>query len=73
MLSFSFAVESPTWYAQKGRDEDARKALRSIRAFSDAQVDDELRSIMRNEEEQRALKGGAKFWEIFHVGANLQE
>lgn len=65
---FSFCVESPTWYVQKGRLDEARKTLRSIRGYSDAQVDDELRIIVTNENKQKELTGDVKFWDIFQVG-----
>lgn len=61
----SFCVESPTWYVQKGRLDEARKTLRSIRGYSDAQVDDELRIIVTNENKQKELTGDVKFWDIF--------
>jgi hypothetical protein len=66
-----FCVESPTWYVQKGRLEEARKTLRSIRAYSDAQVDDELRAIVNNETRQKEMTGDVKFWDIFHVSKKI--
>lgn len=55
--------------AMQGRLEQARKTLRSIRGYSDAQVDDELRAIVKNENDERNLAGEAKFWELFHVSS----
>ena len=46
--------------------DDARKNLRKVRGYSDAQVDDELRVIKMYEDNERVLATGVKFWHLFN-------
>ena len=61
-----FIPESPQWYISKGRMDEARANLRKLRAFSDAEVDDELRVMKLSEENERLLTADVKFWDIFN-------
>ncbi|KAK9477820.1 putative MFS alpha-glucoside transporter [Lipomyces japonicus] len=57
--------ESPQWLVSKGRLEEARKNLRKLRGYSDAQVDHELQVMKLCEDNERNLTGNVRFWEIF--------
>ena len=57
--------ESPQWLAGKGNLQRARDNLRKLRGFSDEEVNDELRLMERNEQNERELNAQAKFWHIF--------
>lgn len=59
-----FVCESPSWLLTKGRVEDARKTLRSIRGFSDEEVEKELNVLQAIEDESRQREN-PKFWEIY--------
>jgi hypothetical protein len=68
VILFFFTIllpESPQWLAGKGDMQRARDSLRKLRGFSDEEVDDELRLMARNEENERELNAQAKFWHIF--------
>ena len=57
--------ESPEWLISKGKIDGARKNLRKLRGFSDAQVEDELRLMILCERNDRELRADVKFWYIF--------
>ncbi|KAK9364665.1 general substrate transporter [Lipomyces kononenkoae] len=57
--------ESPVWLVSQGKVEQARKNLRAIRGFSDAEVDEELSLIEESELREREIGKDAKFWELF--------
>lgn len=59
-----FCCESPSWLLTKGRVDEARKTLRSIRGFSDEDVDREL-SLLQAVQEECRLREKPKFWEIY--------
>lgn len=59
-----FICESPSWLVSKGRLADARATLRSIRGFSDEEVDKEL-AVLRATEEEVKLREKPRFWEIY--------
>jgi hypothetical protein len=43
---------------------EARRNLRKVRAFSESEVDDELRVIADSVAEERTTAGSAKFYEV---------
>ncbi|KAK9342986.1 hypothetical protein V1522DRAFT_414534 [Lipomyces starkeyi] len=49
-----FVPESPMWFITRGKDNEARKILRKLRAYDDKLVDDEVR-VMRVNYEKRWL------------------
>lgn len=59
-----FVCESPSWLISKGRVDEARKTLRSIRGFSNEEVDKEL-AVMQAVEEDSRRREKPKFWEIY--------
>jgi len=61
-----FLPESPQWLVAKQRMDEARRNLRRLRGFSDAQVDQELRIMKLCEENERQLTANVRFWEIFN-------
>ncbi|KAL2214809.1 putative MFS alpha-glucoside transporter [Thermoascus aurantiacus ATCC 26904] len=61
-----FLPESPQWLVAKQRMDEARRNLRKLRGFSDAQVDQELRIMNLCEENERQLTANVRFWEIFN-------
>ncbi|UZJ55551.1 hypothetical protein CBS101457_004871 [Exobasidium rhododendri] len=61
-----FCCESPSWLLTKGRVSEARATLRSIRGFSDEDVEKELAILQAIEEESR-LREMPKFWEIYRA------
>lgn len=52
ILTFWFCPESPIWYMINNREEEARKSLMALRG-NECLVDDELRRIKNNLEEER--------------------
>lgn len=61
-----FLPESPQWLVSKYCMNQARKNLRNLRAWSDAQIDDELRVMRLIELSEHSLAEGTQFWQIFN-------
>ncbi|EPQ30684.1 uncharacterized protein PFL1_01585 [Pseudozyma flocculosa PF-1] len=57
--------ESPVWFVQKGRIDDARKSLRKVRPVSDAAIEHELGILIRGEQERKDLAKETRFTDIF--------
>jgi sugar porter (SP) family MFS transporter len=66
-----FMPESPLWLLTRGRETEARRNLRSVRAYDDTLVDDELRVMKAAYDAEQALSSGVKFWDLFKRG-NIQ-
>jgi len=63
-----FLPESPVWLVKAHRIDEARACLRKLRRLSDAEVDEELLVMQRDQEEEIALTAGVRFWDIFAKG-----
>ncbi|EST05888.1 General substrate transporter [Kalmanozyma brasiliensis GHG001] len=64
LLPTPFLPESPVWCVQKGRIGQARMALRRVRPVSDIEIEEELQTIMRAEQERAHLAKETKFTDI---------
>jgi hypothetical protein len=64
-LGLFFVPESPRWLMQHGRTEQARKALRWLRPYPDAAVDEELDDIKVALESESAHMKSVAVWDMF--------
>lgn len=62
--------ETPRWYVSKGRDEEALKALQSLRG-KDTNVSEEFDDLVKSHKESQKLTTNATFKDLF-VKANMK-
>ncbi|KAN0065516.1 hypothetical protein ACQY0O_001353 [Thecaphora frezii] len=65
LIPTPFLPESPIWFVQKGRMEDARRSLRRVRPVSEAEIEQELEIMVRGDKERRHIAKETRFTEIF--------
>ncbi|KAJ4186282.1 hypothetical protein NW767_012702 [Fusarium falciforme] len=75
LFIFPFMPESPVWYAMKGRNADARKAIVKLHNISDPQLVEEkmaeILSIIESSTQENQTEKDSSYLEIFK-GGNLR-
>ena len=67
LIAVQFCPESPRWLIQRGRDEEARKALFTVRgpSFTDIEIAQEFAAMQAHHEAEHAKRSRPRFTEIF--------
>lgn len=71
IMGMLFAPDSPWWLIRRGRNEDARKALRRLTNAPDVEVDKTMAMIFLTNELEKEIAVGAHYWDCFK-GVNLR-
>lgn len=72
IIGISFAPESPWWLIRRGRNDDARSALRRLCATNSDEDLEHTISMMRHTNElEREISAGTSYWDCFK-GVNLR-
>jgi hypothetical protein len=71
-----FIAQSPLDLLQRGRESEVQPTLRTLRRFTEAELQDEYRNMLESERQSKALSEGAKFSDLFskrHIKVSLAE
>ncbi|PVH69328.1 sugar transporter [Cadophora sp. DSE1049] len=72
IIGISMAPESPWWLVRKGRNDDARKALRRLTSTeSETDIDNTISMMRHTNELEKEIGAGTSYWDCFK-GVNLR-